>query len=94
MSTLRFELAYRENGALTSVRLPGGTSSGGLLVDEGDRLVFVLFAEEEVEVGDEVVAPPGRRFTVASVHRGTLNDHPVTALEVRGRDTPPTDRAS
>lgn len=94
MSTLRFELAYREHGALTSVELPGGSTSGGLLVDEGERLVVVLFEEEEVEIGDQVVASPDRRLTVVSVHHGTLNRQPVTALEVRARDAPAPDRAS
>lgn len=93
MSTVRLDLSYREHGSLISVELPGGTPSGGLLVDEGDRRVLVLFGEEEVEADEEVVVGPGRSLTVLSVRHGTLNGHPVTALEVRDRSPPPRDRA-
>lgn len=93
MPIRRFDLAYREHGALISVELPGGTPSGGLLVDDGDRRVLVLFGEEEVEADDEVVIGPGRSLTVLSVRHGTLNGHRVTALEVRDRPPRPQGRA-
>lgn len=82
MSTLRFEATYRQQGALTGVELPDGSTSGGLLV-RGEPPVLVLFEELSLDVGDLVTAAPRRRFRVRSVHRGELNGEPVTALEVR-----------
>lgn len=82
MSTLRFEATYRQQGALTSVELPDGSTSGGLLV-RGEPPVLVLFEELALETGDRVTAAPERRFRVTSVHRGELNGEPVTALEVQ-----------
>lgn len=85
-SKLRFDARDWQNGALTSVRLPAGSASGGLLVVEDDVLVFLLFADEDLEVGDEVVVPSDRRCTVTTVRHVTLDQRPVTALEARPRD--------
>jgi hypothetical protein len=82
-STLRLDDSYREDGTLTSVMLPAGAASGGLLLDESGRRLLVLFADEELEPGDEVRVPSGSRFTVTSVQHGRLNGEPVTALQVR-----------
>lgn len=87
-STLRLDANDREQGVLTSVELPDGSGSGGVLVAEGDTPVFVLFADEALEVGDEVeVVASRRRFTITYVRHAHLGEQRVTALGIRAPDT-------
>lgn len=81
-STLWLDASDHEHSVLTSLTLPDGSASGGLLVPEGDDLVFVLFADEELGVGDTVVASE-QRFTIASVRHAHRLEQPVTALVIR-----------
>lgn len=82
-STLSLDDSFREEGTLTSVELAAGAASGGFLVGRGSTRLLLLFADEDLAVGDEVTVPPRRRFTVASVRHGRMNGQAVTAAEVR-----------
>lgn len=83
MPTFHMRGSRRHEEVLTRVELPDGSASSGLLVSRDGRLTLVLYAQEDVKLGDEVVAPPDRRFTVASVRHETLDGRTVTRLDVR-----------
>lgn len=68
---------------LTGVRLPDGSASGGFLIDREKGLVLVLFADEDVRVGDRVAVARNVELTVTGVERGTFTGQPVTAIDVR-----------
>ena len=84
MSEITIESGWREESTLTSARLPGGRESGGILLEGDDGLVFVLFSDEELEVGDRVVVARGLELTVTGVDHGTLSGRRVTVLDVGG----------
>lgn len=75
---------WRKESVLTSARLPGGRESGGILLEGDDGLVFVLFSDEELEVGDRVVDARGLALTVTGVDHGTLSGRRITVLDVDG----------
>lgn len=88
MPELTLDPGWRDRSTLSSVQLPDGSESGGFLIDRGDGLLLVLFADEELQVGDRVVVARGLELGVAGVERGTLSGRRVTALEVRESVTP------
>lgn len=68
---------------LTGVRLPDGSASGGFLIRRGADRILVLFADEDVRVGDRVTVARDVELTVTRVQRGTYTGQPVTAIDVR-----------
>ncbi len=88
MPELPLDHGWQEKSTLSSVQLPDGSESGGVLIDNGDGLMLVLFADEELSVGDRVVIARGLELAVAGVERGTLSGRRVTALDVRESLTP------
>lgn len=68
---------------LTGVRLPDGSASGGFLIRRGADRILVLFADEDVRVGDRVTVARDVELTVTRVQRGTFKGQPVTAIDVR-----------
>lgn len=88
MPELTLDRGWRQKSTLSSVQLPDGSESGGVLIDNGDGLMLVLFADEELRVGDRIVVARGLELAVAGVERGTLSGRRVTALDVRESTTP------
>lgn len=84
-STPRLDAPDRGDSVLTNLTLPDGSAAGGVFVSEGDTLAFVLFGDEELERGDNVVAPSEQPFRVTSVRHAHVEEEPVTVLEVRRR---------
>lgn len=82
-STLRLDADDLANSKLMGVELPSGAISGGLLVANGERLVFLAFSDVDVEAGDDLLVPPDLRLIVDTVREADLDDHPVTVLGVR-----------
>lgn len=82
MSELSIEQGWRERSTLTSAQLPHGSESGGVLIEQDGRLLFVLFADEELEAGERVVIAGGLALTVAGVKHGTLSGQRVTVLDM------------
>lgn len=85
MSELLIDLdpRWREKSTLTGVRLPDGTTSGGVLTDPDAGELLVLFDDRELDHGDRIVVGYGLVLTVTDVQHGTLTGQRVTALEVR-----------
>lgn len=83
MSELIIDRDWRERSTLTGVQLPDGSASGGFLIDRDEGLMLVIFADEDIEVGDRVAVAHNLVLTVAAVERGTLTGQRVTAVEVR-----------
>lgn len=84
-SNMRLGTEDRWNSLLTRLELPAGPESGGLLVPVDGGLVFLLFDDEDLAVGDQVALPSGSRFDVTSVRHARMGERPVTALGVRPR---------
>lgn len=81
---------WRENSLIVSVRLPDGSGSGGVLIEEQDELVLVLFDERELSIGDELVLPyDDTRVEVVDVDRGTMEEQRVTVAKVQRREPQP-----
>lgn len=83
MSDFHLSPEWREHAVLISVRLPDGTDSGGVLLDPEAGSLLVLFAREQLQVGDRVVAAHDTDLTVTGVQHGSLTGQRVTALRVR-----------
>lgn len=83
MEELTIEEGWRRRSLLTGVRLPDGSASGGFLIDRHDRQLLVLFADEELRVGDRVAVARDVELEVAGVERRTFTGQRVTALDVR-----------
>lgn len=83
MAGLTLDRSWRERSTLTGVQLADGSASGGFLIERDEGPLLVLFAEEDVRVGDRVRVARDLVLTVAGVKRGSLTGERVTALEVR-----------
>lgn len=82
MPKLAINPGWREQSTLTEVRLPDGSTSGGLLTDRDAGGLLLLFSREDLDRGDRIVAAHGLVLTVTAVDRGTLTGQAVTALQV------------
>lgn len=69
---------------LTTMELPDGSVSGGLLRRSDDELVVQLYGEEELSPGDEIRVQGDRYMTVTEVRHGYVDDMRVTDLVVEG----------
>lgn len=84
MSKATIDPGWRTDSTLTSVRLPDGSESGGVLIDRDGEMVFVLFADEDLAAGDRIEIAQELTLTVAGVEHGTLSGQRVTILDVGG----------
>lgn len=83
MSELSIDPSWRERSTLTTVRLPDGTASGGVLTDPEAGGLLVLFDDRDLDHGDRVVVAYGLVLMVTGVRHGTITGQQVTALRVR-----------
>lgn len=74
----------QRGAVLTSVELPDGSVSGGLLLRSKEELVLQLYAEVDLEAGEEVRVPGDRYFTVTDVRTGHVDDFRATDVVVEG----------
>ena len=83
MARIPIDRGWRKRSTLTGVQLPDGSASGGFLIERNGGQLLVLFADEDIRIGDRVRVARDLDLTVAAVEHGTFTGQRVTALDVR-----------